>query len=252
MINFFRRIRQQLFTENKFRKYLLYAIGEIVLVVVGILIALQVDNWNEVRKSRNFEINILSEIEKSLKGDLSFLQQGIKPRVDLKREALQQLLEMRQSTKSFQDSVILAAYNQANMGLLLTYNKGPYETIKSVGLDKIGNDSLRTLLARVYEIDLPRVLDIVKVIDGDQAMAIEKIRLHNSIWKRKQIQLPDKSWKIVSTPIEEGILLTSELLDRIKIEQDNANIYSFWINNLEIMLKETIGAIETELSDIKS
>ena len=47
MIKFFRKIRQNLLTENKFSKYLLYAIGEIVLVVVGILIALSINNWNE-------------------------------------------------------------------------------------------------------------------------------------------------------------------------------------------------------------
>jgi len=50
MIKFFRKIRQQLLTENKFSKYLLYAIGEIVLVVIGILIALQIDNANEIKK----------------------------------------------------------------------------------------------------------------------------------------------------------------------------------------------------------
>ena len=49
MLRFFRQIRQRLLTENKFSKYLLYAIGEILLVVIGILIALQVDSWNEER-----------------------------------------------------------------------------------------------------------------------------------------------------------------------------------------------------------
>ena len=47
MIKFFRRIRQRMLTENKFSKYILYAVGEIVLVVIGILIALQINNWNE-------------------------------------------------------------------------------------------------------------------------------------------------------------------------------------------------------------
>ena len=50
MINFFRKIRQRLLTENKFSKYLIYTIGEIVLVVIGILIALQINNWNEEQK----------------------------------------------------------------------------------------------------------------------------------------------------------------------------------------------------------
>jgi hypothetical protein len=45
VVKFFRRIRQKLVAENKFSRYLIYAIGEIILVVIGILIALQVNNW---------------------------------------------------------------------------------------------------------------------------------------------------------------------------------------------------------------
>jgi len=52
MINFFRRIRKRLAEDNKPLKYLRYAIGEIVLVVIGILIALQINNWNERRKDK--------------------------------------------------------------------------------------------------------------------------------------------------------------------------------------------------------
>jgi hypothetical protein len=51
VIKFFRKIRQRLVTENKFSKYMLYAIGEITLVVIGILIALQINNWNENRNN---------------------------------------------------------------------------------------------------------------------------------------------------------------------------------------------------------
>ena len=50
MIKFFRQIRQRLLRENRFSSYFLYAVGEIVLVVIGILIALQINNWNEERK----------------------------------------------------------------------------------------------------------------------------------------------------------------------------------------------------------
>jgi len=50
MIKFFRKIRQNLLSESKFSQYLIYAIGEIVLVVIGILIALQINNWNEEKK----------------------------------------------------------------------------------------------------------------------------------------------------------------------------------------------------------
>ena len=64
MIKFFRKIRQQLLTQNRFSQYLLYAIGEIVLVVVGILIALSINNWNEGKKSKRIETSILHELHK--------------------------------------------------------------------------------------------------------------------------------------------------------------------------------------------
>ena len=62
MLRFFRQIRQRFLTDNKFSKYLLYAIGEILLVVIGILIAIQVDNWNEARKDRNLYLNYLGRL----------------------------------------------------------------------------------------------------------------------------------------------------------------------------------------------
>ena len=55
MIKFFRKIRQNLLLENKTAKYFKYAIGEIVLVVIGILIALQINNWNEWDKESKKE-----------------------------------------------------------------------------------------------------------------------------------------------------------------------------------------------------
>lgn len=62
MMKFFRRIRQKYLQENRLSKYLPYAIGEIVLVVIGILIALQINNWNEERKNKIEEQRIFSDI----------------------------------------------------------------------------------------------------------------------------------------------------------------------------------------------
>ena len=67
MINFFRKIRKQLADDNQFFKYSRYAIGEIILVVIGILIALQVNNWNEFQKDREIEkkalLNLVENME---------------------------------------------------------------------------------------------------------------------------------------------------------------------------------------------
>ena len=74
MLRFFRQIRQRLLTDNKFSKYLLYAVGEIMLVVIGILIALQVDSWNEERKNELETIENLREIQANLIEDIEQCQ----------------------------------------------------------------------------------------------------------------------------------------------------------------------------------
>ena len=70
MIKFFRKIRQNLLSEGKTGKYLKYAIGEIVLVVIGILIALQINNWNENQKNNEKEISIAKELHIELNENL--------------------------------------------------------------------------------------------------------------------------------------------------------------------------------------
>ncbi len=74
MIIFFRKIRQRLLYENRFSKYLLYAIGEIILVVIGILIALQINDWNDNRILRNTENQYLL----ALKEEFSFNKSELK------------------------------------------------------------------------------------------------------------------------------------------------------------------------------
>ena len=69
MIKFFRRLRQQLLSENKTGKYFKYAIGEIILVVVGILIALQVNNWNESRKAQNELQNVVQNLSQEFEAN---------------------------------------------------------------------------------------------------------------------------------------------------------------------------------------
>ncbi|MBO6879518.1 DUF6090 family protein [Winogradskyella sp.] len=77
MINFFRRIRKSLLSENKFSKYLIYAIGEIFLVVIGILIALQINNWNESRKLKNKTQGYIESLRSDLIRDTTNIDKHI-------------------------------------------------------------------------------------------------------------------------------------------------------------------------------
>ena len=73
MIKFFRRIRQKLLSDNKISKYLIYALGEIALVMIGILLALQVNNWNQNHKNVNKELAFLQRLQSDIVADTLML-----------------------------------------------------------------------------------------------------------------------------------------------------------------------------------
>ena len=74
MISFFRKIRNSLLDSGRTGTYILYAFGEISLVVIGILIALQINNWNELQKDRATERTYLMRIQDDLEIDLNSLE----------------------------------------------------------------------------------------------------------------------------------------------------------------------------------
>jgi hypothetical protein len=102
MLNFFRKVRQNLLSEGKTGKYLKYAIGEILLVVIGILIALQVNNWNENRKNRMQEKFILERLNADLTSDVSLISYQIDKAstfLDQYMFCVDVILDERQSTR---------------------------------------------------------------------------------------------------------------------------------------------------------
>jgi len=96
MIKFFRKIRYQLLGEGKTGKYLKYAIGEIVLVVIGILIAISINNWNEDRKQQIELVKTYQGIENELEANLLYLSNDIENQngiIDLNLKSLKILYE---------------------------------------------------------------------------------------------------------------------------------------------------------------
>ena len=77
MIKFFQHIRKAMINENRVSKYMLYAIGEIVLVVIGILIALQINSWNQLRQQNNQEKIYLEDLKRDLIFDIETLDEKI-------------------------------------------------------------------------------------------------------------------------------------------------------------------------------
>jgi hypothetical protein len=148
MIPFFRKIRKTLADDNKPIKYLRYAIGEIILVVIGILIALQINNWNENRKNKVFEKEILTQIQENLKNDKLALEE-IVTNFSKAVKSSEKILNSQVSQKT-QDSINIW------LGAIIQFDRfqpltNAYEVLKSNGLDKISNKKLRFLLGRYYD-----------------------------------------------------------------------------------------------------
>ena len=104
MIKFFRQLRQQLLMENKTSKYFKYAIGEIVLVVIGILIALQINNWNENRQAKRSAEIYIKDIKQDLVKDTIMLNSALK-RLKQTLANNKAILSIKRDNKLSQDSI---------------------------------------------------------------------------------------------------------------------------------------------------
>ena len=151
MIKFFRNIRQKLLSENRFSKYLLYAIGEIVLVVIGILIALSINNWNENRKTEKEIINLFS----ALRNDLIQDTQLIKGRLPFIHEqyALNETLRARVAKPNATVDTLVRIMRfefNPNWVVQIPYNTNAYNSLVQTGLIENLPDSLKTSIKNFY------------------------------------------------------------------------------------------------------
>jgi len=148
MITFFRRIRQNLMSENRVSKYLIYALGEILLVVIGILIALQINNWNEFRKERELERVLLNGIYKSLVQDTIYLQREIGS-YDRQLEYAAYIKEKFANGTPYQKRLD-TAFAQIAIGHLYAPDYTAFDRLESVGVDIVKNDSIRNMTVHYY------------------------------------------------------------------------------------------------------
>ena len=154
MITLFRRFRQRLLSENKFSKYFIYAIGEIILVVIGILIALSINNWNENNKLQAQELKILKQIKTDLienKNEIIELRQ----RISINSFAMDTIvakLKRKEYDVAFDINTTLihrkSYFNNANSG---------YQLIGNSSSTIISNDSILKGVLQLYEKDFVNI-----------------------------------------------------------------------------------------------
>ncbi|MBO6881258.1 hypothetical protein [Winogradskyella sp.] len=150
MIKFFRRIRQNLLNKNKVGKYLLYAIGEVLLVVIGILIALQLNNQNEFRKQKLVEIKILDGIRSDILKDTIDLNDNIRGyKIFVENDSI--MLNHFANKKEQTNNIINYLNYSIKFDLLIGLHDAHFQEAKLKGLAIISNDSLKILINRLYE-----------------------------------------------------------------------------------------------------
>lgn len=132
MIKFFRKIRQNLLSEGKTGKYLKYAIGEILLVVIGILIALQINNWNEERKLKATADAYIERLISDIIADTTLIHKGL----NIRRETIKNIeayFQYYDTTKTSLKVAVDSAINvQTELWRYFPRNQ-TYEDMKSTG-----------------------------------------------------------------------------------------------------------------------
>ena len=240
MIKFFRKIRYDLMEKNKTGKYLKYAIGEIILVMIGILLALQVNNWNEHRKLQHEELNLLLEVKSNFEVTL----------LNFKNDSLFNLKTIHQYEKIKHYIEEDLTYNKeldTAFGMLKSW-RSPYPintayiTLKTKGLDIISNASLRNKIVNMNEYEFIRL-----ITDYDKAEWILYQELVLPFYS-KHLRIYRKNSSAFAKPTNFEILKDndefSNLLELLVNERKSGlKMY----NKIMLDIKDLIESIDDEL-----
>ena len=246
MIKFFRKIRYELLEKNKTGKYLKYAFGEIVLVVIGILIALQINNWNEERKIKQKETIILKELLASINSDLKSYEIFYDSRLERKANGIDSLFAYIFDKKEIKDSLFMDFYTNMSENILVRFDNGSFEGLKSSGIDIISNDSLKTAINNTYTVKLPIHKHFSNSLNDESKPEISK--LEPKFLKLIPVLLKDGRKDLYFAPKVDDILNNQDFLWVLHIERQKYNQYISRVKEIKTILNKLKTEIEKELN----
>ena len=260
MFRLFRRFRQRLLFDKKFDKYLLYATGEVFILIFGIVIALQVNNWNEDRKLGDLELVILRAIKSDLEKDLLVCRGDILVH-QMQVNSSNIILDHMSKDLPFNDSLNFHFLNTCNL-TATTYNTASYETLKSLGVGLVSNTELRNELIAMYDGN-HNFLTTVRKILPDLVDAAHKtlFPIHFEQGDHYKLTLGENAEPILETeeelgkmiPLEyENLKKDIEYLYFLKTQRNRNDIYISCLEWLEEQLIELISNIEKEIKKLES
>ena len=143
--------------KNNTGKYLKYAVGEIILVVIGILIALSINNWNEEQKERAKEREVLEDIMNNLNRNNELIRNSLVKinKMDRSSDIVMAAIRNKKPYSDTLDAHFLEAVRSG--GLLFPLSSEGYESIKNAGFDIIRSDSIKDKILELFEISYKRI-----------------------------------------------------------------------------------------------
>ncbi len=246
MIYLFRILRRSLMMKNNVSRYLAYAFGEIILVVIGILIALMINSWWQSKKDKEYEIDVLLQIQSAIEGDFHMIE-GIIERSGTRQDGINFLLKaINTKNPTFPDSAIMAAYNKTSMGSTYTYDRSIYESLKVKGLEKIRNDSIRYMITRLYELYQPRASLFIDDYARERGWKTIISELEPLILDFVPKEDENGNYVIEKQP-KEGFLQSPELMHILSLNQEDDSHFRFRIRGIRNRLKISNEIIDSEL-----
>jgi hypothetical protein len=152
MIRLFRKIRHQLLSKNNYGIYVLYATGEIVLVMVGILLALQIDNWNEARKDRSTEERYMERLLHDLQNDTIYFESQISLSERTISHLDSFLLEMYKAPKSPDDVERIMKHSSFETDDLILKNSTFRELISTGSMNIFSDQNIKVAIMDYYHL----------------------------------------------------------------------------------------------------
>lgn len=156
MLKIWRGLRLKLIGQGKLKKYTIYAIGEILLVMVGILLALQVNNWNEKKKEGRQEIDLLMRLNADLEQNLTEINE-LYEITTLRSQAKDSILYFLDNLNGNEDQLKMYLHEIQWIGGIFNYANTTYKYLESGGISVISNDILRSKITSIYEEDFRNI-----------------------------------------------------------------------------------------------
>lgn len=177
MLRIIRQIRRKLLENKKGRQCFLYAIGEIVLIMVGILLALQVNNWNEARKDQKVEAAYLKAIKTECEGNQKRLSRAIKRNKKCIENAEKLIAVLSQPVEEISAKEVSFLFNETlKYNIQFHPNTGVlHDIINSGNFNKISNLELRNLIAG-WETDYERLKAQEEMVETIRVQTIDLLK----------------------------------------------------------------------------